>query len=344
MQNNNTAFAKKTPSLFVINSPLHVLCIVEAIKEFCIEDYYVVFFTKKTEIRNAQTISMLEHFNIRYIRKDLSLGLKLHSFFRLLFGSSKAYPRVFIPCGLGGIVSVVGVGYLQKKGQMVYIDDGIASIPILKGDKNSLVNKFCYLHSSFLKLICKYKRIELEKYYYTIYSDITTSKITYTNTFANLKKKLSVGNHQDGIYFIGTVINRVCELNGIPLNLFKKILGNLMDDAIKYNPGKKVYYIPHGRDTSSFIVDFCKLHNVEYCHLDEAVELFFVRNNIHPLAVYGYVSTALLNIKMLMPETKTVNWYLASRKSILYENRHNISIYYASRGIEYWFFDVDTFR
>jgi len=345
IESTNNFFSKKTPSIFIINSPLHVLCVMEAINEFSLEDYSIIFLTKKNEIRNSQTISMLNYFNLKYKRFDLCFAFNFLSFIRLFLGNSKKYSRVFVPCGLGAMVYIVCLNYLKKAGHLVYIDDGIATIAILKDEKRSFVNKRAYIMYKLVKYIFKTKKIEIDKYFYTLYSDISTLKIVYPNSFTNLSKCLGEKQiHSNDIYFIGTVVDRVCKLNSIPLDLFKEILGNLMDDAIKQNPDKKVFYIPHGRDRSSFIVDFCRLHNVEYHPLDEAIELYFVKNHIRPLSVYGYVSTALLNIKKIMPDVNVINWYLASKKSVLYENRHNVSVYYATHGIEYRFFDVDKLK
>ena len=61
-----TAFAKQIPSVFVISSPLQLLCDIEAIRVFEISDYKIVVNVRKN-VRFEQVRTILHYYGLKYI-------------------------------------------------------------------------------------------------------------------------------------------------------------------------------------------------------------------------------------------------------------------------------------
>ena len=61
----NLAFKEGVPSLFILTSPLQVICALEAINKFKIKDYQVVLVLVD-DVRNSQVFELCKQFGIHY--------------------------------------------------------------------------------------------------------------------------------------------------------------------------------------------------------------------------------------------------------------------------------------
>ena len=96
---SHSAFTPQTPSLFVIASPLQLLCALEAIYEFKIEEYKIVFPYIEGKIRYQQVEKMFVSYNLVYDKKIVTVSNSFVSkqFIRSLLSlKNYTYKRIFI--------------------------------------------------------------------------------------------------------------------------------------------------------------------------------------------------------------------------------------------------------
>lgn len=340
-------FKKGEPSVFVISSPLQLLCAREAICEFAIEDYEIIFLYYPGEIRNEQVVSMMSYWELNYNKYTAFGGTD--NYRKIIFGADhRRYKRAFIGDYFNRCCHYIALEYLSKGGFIVYLDDGVANIPVLKNIKlkNVYNDNFSIKTKVTMKLLnawCVFNNISAHKYFFTMYSDLDSKKICYPNTFKLLKEKLENSSvDAEDIYLIGTNPHRYCSCYGLTYEEYLKIYKDILKSLKEKYPNSIFYYIPHGRDETVEMKNICKEYGIEYKRLDEAIELYLVKNNIVPKAVVGTVSSALLTIKEIMPKVDVKNYYIARKSALWYKKNHETSLYYQQHGIEYLFIDVDT--
>lgn len=343
---NRKVFRKGEPSVFVISSPLQLLCAREAIYEFAIEDYEILFLYYPSEIRNEQVVSMMNYLELNYT-KYIAFG-GADNYLKIILGTDhRRYKRVFIGDYFNRCSHYIALEYLSRGGAIVYLDDGVGNIPILKNIKlenlyNDNFSVKTKIVMKFLDVWSVFENLSVRKYFFTMYSDIESKKICYPNTFKLLKGKLeSSSNDNEDIYLIGTNPLRYCSCYGLTYDEYLRIYKNIIQSLKEKYPNSVFYYIPHGRDETTEMVDICEEYSVEYKRLEEAIELYLVKNNIVPKVVVGTVSSALLTIKEIMPKVDVKNYYIARKNALWYEKNHETSLYYQRHGIEYIFVDVD---
>ena len=138
----NRAFAKGVSTAFIIESPFQLLCAWEAIEEFEIKDYKIVLVMDSNNIRNKQTIAMLKDKKMAYDEyywNDES--------FKDIRPQNVRYDRIMIGDYDDLCLMQVCEYYASKHAEVVFMDDGLSSIMLLKG--------LPYQHTPFLAKIRK---------------------------------------------------------------------------------------------------------------------------------------------------------------------------------------------
>ncbi|WP_405373480.1 hypothetical protein [Pseudobutyrivibrio sp.] len=337
-QHQYKAFYKHTPSLFIIDTPFQLLCATEAIKEFDIVDYLIIAAFDKSEKRNSQVVEMLEDLNLNYrIEYVEDYWIMINSF---LQNKESIYNNLDLPnrwlrVFVGNFNAldqwVSASQYAARNASIVFMDDGSSSIDILKNGHGRNVMYELAFFGLWEK--CNF---DVGPYIFTIYSDIRSKKfITYQNNFSHLlsKRNDSVLHDNNNIYIIGTNLKLYHRAVGVSLSEFEGLLWRKLSELKNEYPNNEIIYIPHGRDTDCTLDGFCKLLNIKYYSMNCAVEYFFVKNNYNAMAVYGFGSTALLTLKLIMPSTIVVNWFLDNKDSRLYKNYLDVAKYYTKHGI-----------
>lgn len=347
----NIAFSKNTPSAFLVMSPFQLLCAIEAIREFCISEYRIVFVCYESfEKRNNQMKLMAEDLGLEF--DYYSLG---HFSFDTLapdIENDRKYSRIFIGDYYVTCLMELSVKYADKKAVLVYMDDGNSSISLLQGIRRDnrpsrWIDFLQWYRNDFIKKekwreeLChrlEDRGILCSNFFYTIYSDIKSSKfVLYPNKFIGFVTQFCEENKENGIiYIVGPAIEAYAEQNRIREVDIESILWNKLAELRVMYENKKIVYIPHGRDANENVVGFCKMLNIEYRRINETIEYYMAKYCVQPYAVYGINSTALLNIKKMYPETTIVNWFLNKKydnsfypffKSVAnYYNKNNIII------------------
>lgn len=329
------AFSEQTPSLFVLSSPLQVICAVEAIHKFRISEYRVILVLAD-DVRNGQVFALCSQCGIKYEIvniPNISTGK-----IQLLKKQINKYKRVFI--GDPRSISQLQVAYSICSNHSVFVmlDDGDDNIFMLmgysfwkdKGWKDRLYALYFY------SIIPIFRKINFGRYLFTIYSNIQTKKFScVANTFEYFSQSLKSNNLQDGVFFVGTNHNRYCEPGNYPIEMVKKGLEEVFKELKNEYLEEPIYYIPHGRDTELFPEELCEKYGIIFKRPQKTVELMFIDLGITPKAVYGFTSTALYNIKLLFPKAEVYNVvFNVNHANLFIKQTEVISEYYKQQGIK----------
>lgn len=99
-------------------------------------------------------------------------------------------------------------------------------------------------------------------------------------------------------------------------------------------PDTKIWYIPHGRDENCNIPVFCSQLGIEYLRIDETLEYYVLKRGYHPLAIYGFFSTAILTLKRMFPNSEATTWNINKKdNNSFYKLNTQIGKYYSNNGI-----------
>lgn len=320
----NQAFAKHTPTAFIIESPFQMLCVWEAIEEFEIQDFRIVLVLEKNNIRNEQTFSMLQErgmeYDLYYV-EDMSHAVKT-----VPGQENRRYDRVMLGDYDDLRILCMCSRYAAVNAKVIFMDDGISSIMILKNLPYRHTPMFARLRT-LLKGPIGLERERREifhiwenagineyNFFYTIYSQINSERFAvYPNTLSHLIKN---STHSAGsvILIVGTVIDDTAKELGIPSSLFEGLLWDKLVSVRNQYPEKTIIYIPHGRDYNTHIRQLCECLNIEYIRPKVSIEYFVVKQNLKVEAIFGNTSTALSTLR-IMTNAPTTNWVIISPKS-----------------------------
>lgn len=335
MKKEQKAFQKGLSSVFVIGTPFQLMCAVEAIHTFEVSDYKIIVAYYPSEIRNKQTFSMLNFYNLPYELINLEENRASRLFFNkecYFENSIPKFDRAFVGDFDKMPYKLVALQFLKRGGDMVYLDDGIATISALK-DIPLQSNLSVRIQKNIFSLITRFRGISTKEYFFTVYSDIGCSKQIFPNKFEHL---ISLGHFPkvtEDVYFVGTNSELFARYSGLTALQYDLLIEKVLGEIKKKYPGFVVYYIPHGRDKNQKTEEVCSHLGIVYKRLDEAVELYLIKNNIYPQAVAGFTSSALFNIKKMMPKVHALNYFVDNKKAMYYVKNKETSEYYEKNEI-----------
>ena len=291
---------KRQPTVFCLSgSPFQALCMIEAIQTFEISDYRVLLCQSENELpRSNQIISLLEKYHIAYEIESVNFKITKLERFKALLPNKNKNKVAFIGDCNNELLIFKAFRYVSDGGTLVYLDDGIATIQFFNG-MFQLSGKL----KPYYELISKIRRIDFDRYFYTVYEDLKDDRhiplINHFHLFANQQKAKSTVR---GIYFIGTCTKNYCDYENIDIKQFMYRLHSLMHEQKTQHPSEPVIYVPHGRETMmAELEQICREEGVELR------EMMLMEEKDYPRAVYGFTSSALYNIKKILPETETCN-------------------------------------
>lgn len=321
-------------TLFYVSSPFQILCALEAIHYYNISQYH--FFLGITgDIRDKQMIILLNQLNISYtlfpldkITNKLRISIILDSFFKK---SNRKYNQVFIGNYYVLDFYIHSFQFLNKKSNIIYLDDGTNTINILKGEIETNI-KF-KIFKTIISFCVFLKGINRCKFYFTIFSDIKTKHFKcFENKFSFLEKNKQQNPPSD-IFFIGTNVKGYCSELNISINDFLNKLEAIFNNLTQNAKKEKIIYIPHGRDSNGSIRKLCIRYGIEYRRLDVAIEYYMFKENKNPKSVYGFTSTALFNLKKMYNDTFVCNICLKGNNPYYNRVYKTITEYYTQHGI-----------
>ena len=328
-------FAKHTPSVFVAYTPFQVLCAVAAIRQLEIDDYLFLAKLPRGEVRNSQTMALLEKYHINYKQPFFFTRLSLLFYMCVAFLHRKnRYKRLFIG-DLRDVSSYyVGFNYVSDNCQVVFLDDGNFTINYLQ---DSISEPMEPSHRKRLDKIAKRRNMEVGHNFLTIYGDIESPKnhVCQLDLHCVVNNKESKARQAKDVYIVGTNIERYCVPLEIPEDVYIEKLGKLMQDLRQQYPEDKIYFIPHGREYKKYGQRLCEQYGCIFQRPKMMIELELLNMQNPPKAILGYTSTALHTLKKIFPAAKVVNILFQSPEdNPFYQDYVMCSEYYQKNGIE----------
>lgn len=326
---------KGVPSIFVVGSPLQVMCAVEAIRDLEIKDY-VFYAVMGNNARDNQIRESLNFFKINYIELEKHRDIYPYKKRLLILKSNtNHYHRAFVG-GYGSLHHYFwAMRCLSDNSVILTLDDGVETVTLLK-DKSKLpkpVNKASFINNILLWFAVRKREIDLRKKLYTIYSDIKSNDFTiYSNSISHIVN-LSGGKSVNGVFFAGTQHKSFYTSIGIKEEDYYDMLNKLFQWIIQSYPNDRRVFIPHGTDKDERVKRVCIDNDFEYIKPNCNIELFLCEQINIPRAVFGFTSSCLFNIKKMFKNIDSVN-VRVKVNGLSPEVNENISNYYQQNGIQ----------
>ena len=297
---------KGQPAVFCLSgSPFQALCMIEAIQAFEITDYRVLLCLSENELpRRRHLIALLDRYHISYEIESVNFRITKLERLKALLPNRNKYKMAFIGDCNNELLIFKAFRYVSDGGTLVYLDDGIATIQFFNG-MFQLSKKL----RPYYELMSKIRRIDFDRYFYTVYEDLEDKKhIPIINKFNFLALQQKSKLHVRGIYIIGTCIKDYCDFECVPIKQFTETLHLLMQELKRQHPEEPIVYVPHGRETMmEELKKMCRNEGVELRCSEITVEMMLLEEKERPKAVYGFTSSALYNIKRIFPEIDAFN-------------------------------------
>lgn len=324
----------KKPTIFYVSSPFQILCALEAIYYYQIDQYKFILGTTN-DIRDTQMFKLLEQQKIPYELFPLNKLTNIDRLLLIIKSYCKKNHRTYKQAFLGDYFTldfyIHSFQFLKRGSNIIYLDDGTSTIAIFNRQINA--NLIFKIKKAIISLNLFLKGIKGFRYYFTLFSDIKTKQFICLENKFSLMKEIKSQNIPTDVYIVGTNINRFCDVFNIQISDFISQLELLFKNLIDKYIAKKIIYIPHGRDTNTNIVNLCKAYKIEYRKLDVAIEYYMFKERIFPEAVYGFTSTALFNLKKMYPKTSVYNIRIKGNNSHYNQLYNTISEYYKKHEI-----------
>lgn len=348
----NTAFAKYTPTAFIVDSPFQLLCAVEAIHALAIEDYLMVLPVQG----NSRCEQMLQMVNDEHLSYQLLPSFDTDQLLRDLFCTkgvfdselSKYYERVVIGDFYAIDQWAMCYLYAKQNASVFFLDDGNISIDLLQGRKVKGEPFYWYLKYKWYRtdyLPCmalrekiknkwKEKNIQYNDCIFTLFYDIDKNYfLRFPNEFNYFNKRIQSVESDNSIYIVGTSASAFTNDMRISVRQYEGIVWQKLSEIRDVYPESTIVYIPHGRDDNKAVRLFCNTLQIQYQHLDCAIEYYFIKERIYPQEIYGFGSTALYSLKKIMPRVSVINWFIDNPNAPSSVSYKNIALYYQKHGI-----------
>ena len=339
----NNPFDKHIPSVFVICSPFQALCALAAIKNLEIANYTFFLIKGGASSRYRQLIEFVERHLLPYEEIVISTWFEKIWYYIKPLGCNKVgYRRLFVGDFRQHLFLRIGLCYVCDGSSVVYLDDGNATLALLSNMyRVSLKNKVVGgLNTLYLKV----RRIERVLNVYSIYDDLKNPICNVEkNTIENVVGRKGTQERSTlGVYIVGPAYQAYCDFFQIPYDSFLKYLDNLLLSYKQKYPLEPFYFIAHGRDNGERTKTICDNNGVEFIRPPMMVELYMADLLTCPRLVVGFNSTALFNIKKMMPDCRVLNVLVTSKNEHVDIREHEfIADYYKRHGIEYVKYIVD---
>ena len=318
------------PALFCLSgSPFQVMCMIEAINSFGITDYKVLLCLSHSELpRRKQVEELLNKNGIPFEIESIDFKITKNERLRALLPNKNRYKLAFIGDCNNELLIFKAFRYISDGGTLVYIDDGIATIQFFNG-LCQLNNKL----SVYYSFISKIRSISFDKYFFTIYHDLSDNKhICIQNKFKYLSTNNTDRNSTGNIIILGTCTDDFCNMERIKVSEFLSAQKKLMAEVKNQYPEESIIFVPHGRDIYTETKQNCEELGITYMPTSICVETYLLECQFTPVAIYGYTSSALFNLNLLLPQSEIVNITFTGNTPM--NNRIDLtSEYYERHGI-----------
>lgn len=283
--------------LFIVESPLQLLCAFEAIKKNSGSDYKLLLRKTQRGLNDVHLINCAKFLKLEYSTFLLRTEHTKLDFLKNSFLWFKLYKNDYNTIYFGSFYSsfLRTIKKLLRNENIIYLDDGAAT---LRAQKDILEKKsLCVDWFTFFNI-----------------NKLDSQKVIYHNF--DYLKKIVVKSNINSSYFIGQPVH-------VMTNFSKDdYIRCLSEVAKKFTRTTPLIYIPHRVEDTSFIKH---IPNIKVLTVDLPIELFFLQSHIdQPYEIYSHYSTALITLKKIFPSTNVV----AIRNKCDTENSSNITELY----------------
>lgn len=300
-------------NLFVVRSPLQLINSIEAVDYFKLKNNILVIIHNRSIVNKEQMkclINMVEWEEVIHVEESYK-----SKFFKYLgvikYLKKQPYKYVFV--GELGISYKMIIANIRKE-KVFLLDDGTATVDYYnKFIRQDKYNKYNFREIRFLFFGLKIKiRDKINLFTYFNLEPVNKNEVI-RNELAYLRMNYldEAKKDSDVIYFIGQTSEVFMNID-----MYIKDIENLI---IKFN--KKIVYIPHrseSKEQENAVLSI-KSDLFTIKKLELPLELYFLYNNIYPLHIISYFSTALVTLSILFKECKAE--YIKVSKNSINEKR-----------------------
>lgn len=323
----------KLDVLACVASPLQLLNVYMLMKKLQLESCSVLIIDDGKSSRHLQIIRLAEKLKlesrvVNYAQVACKTITLLKRFFTL-FRQKGLYDYVILGDYRDYRLNVSLALNVRKTGKVFFVDDGNASVGILKGYG---LEKKSWLYYRMFDVCSKLKCISW-KNYFTAYD---SEKSPFFNILQNdFFESLTSLPTKKEVFFLGTVMDVLAKEIGMNYDDWPEIMEKCFSFIRLRWPEDKILYIPHGRDAASNIKHVCDKYDVEIKSTDQCVEMYCLEKGAYPCAVYGFFSSALFNLKKMNPKTISTSFYLKAVNKKSRKIYDDIRFYYEANFIEF---------
>jgi len=299
---------KSLDNLFIIRSPLQLINALEAIEYFKLKNNILVLIYNNTDNTNIQMDKIAAYYSwkkIIVVNQEQKKS-KMLDYVKLI-KKIKSTPYNYVFFSNFGSVQRIILANLKIK-NLFFIDDGVETVNryknvFVKGG----INKFRLKLARFWLFGLKTKiKNNINLFTYFDLKPFRDSKIIQNNLENFQKKYLNNSLKDNFTYLLGQPL--------VSTNLLTKNDYFLYIDKIVSLADKKIIYIPHRTEVISDRLKLYESNIFEIKNINMPVEMYFLENNIYPLHVVSFMTTAFFTLKKLFSKTKFSYVYIPSSK------------------------------
>ncbi len=320
-------------SIACVTSPLQLINVYAAMKRYNALDCDIYIVDDRKSNRHLQIQKCADFFGLKYVLIDDEqlriTSVKLILSLLLMPLKKRKYDYLFFGDYRNGCTALFFARRLKRGGKVVFVDDGNASIGVLQGLDIDRKTKVFY---AFFRIWGKVLNIS-SRDFFTVYKckpkiDVRVVQNDFLKVVVNAKMTSE-------IYFVGTVVNVFADALGLNGDELQMKIELALKRIVKKYSQDHIVFIPHGRDDGKRMKDFCEANSIEYRRLDQCIELHCITKGCFPKAVYGLTSTALMNIKLMSPQTSVFDYNLSGPNVSFMKILDEIRAHYKANGVEY---------
>lgn len=265
-------------NLYIVESPLQLLCAYEAIQKFQKDRYLLLIrFTGRGQndlhLLNCAKFLNLDfesftlrpdHFKVDFI-KNILLWIRL---------ATKSFNHVFFGSVYSNALKLIGK--LLKYNELFYLDDGAATLRAQTEIRLKKIGKVNWF--TFFKL------------------DLVSEQRAQEHSFEKVREYKKFDSNKF-IYFIGQPIEAMMGFSAEDYMLCIQSIAKKCTDI------EPLLYIAHRVEKHDFLQQIASIPCVQVLRLDKPIEMHFIVDaDYAPLEIYSCYSTALVTLKTFFPE------------------------------------------
>lgn len=299
-------------TLILVYSPLQALCAIEAINKFQICEYDIKIVGGREMLsKNLGVFRLLDCWGFKY---EILYLKNIFEIFKYVLLRQNIYVKAIIGDYVHSGLLLFAILQMRKNGSIIYVDDGNSTYGIVTG-------KVCYpkvkdrIFRFVIVMMQRFKQIN-NMCFFTYFDVISERWSIQKNNFDYLSKALTTKRIKNsGVYIIGTN-SQILEgflANITYLEFLKKALSYVRQNF----PEQLIYYCPHRADRENIeINNYLNLNGIQIFDTKVSVEYDFIMNDIRPVCILGFASSALYSLHMIfqMSEVYTIKLPLMNKQ------------------------------